>query len=60
MVPLAHAGGWDEILFTLLPAVVFFFILQFSRMRREARQVAQRASEDQTEEPPGSIDSRPL
>ena len=59
-MPLAHAGGWDEILFTLLPAVVLFFILQFNRKRREARQAAQRESGDQTEEPPGSVDSRPL
>lgn len=58
-MPLAHAGGWDEILFTLLPAVVFFFILQFNRKRREAREAARRASEDRTEDPPGSIDSRP-
>ena len=35
MIPLAHAGGWDEILFLLLPAVVFFFVLQLRRKHIE-------------------------
>lgn len=54
MIPLAHAGGWDEILSLLLPAVVFFFILQFRRKRIEARDEARDAmSDDPTKDAPG-------
>jgi hypothetical protein len=46
VIPLAHAGGWDEILSLLLPAVVFFFVLQFRRKRIEARNEAVDEAED--------------
>ncbi|MGH2793574.1 MAG: hypothetical protein ACRDKG_04650 [Actinomycetota bacterium] len=52
MIPLAHAGGVDEIAMLLLPAVVFFFILQFRRKRLEAKDQAE-AARDQTEDPSG-------
>jgi hypothetical protein len=59
VTPFAHAGGWDEILFTLLPAAVFFFVLQISRKRREAREAAERAASEGSEDPPSSVDSQP-
>ncbi|MGH2785617.1 MAG: hypothetical protein ACRDJ1_10160 [Actinomycetota bacterium] len=52
MIPLAHAGGVDEIAFLLLPAVVFFFVLQLRRKHLEAQDRA-KASRDQTEDPSG-------
>ena len=58
-MPLAHAGGWDELAFTLLPAVVFFYVLQFRRKRLEARNAAEQAAEDRTEDPPSSVNSKP-
>lgn len=50
MIPLAHAGGWDEIMFLLLPGVVFFFVLQLRRKHVDARRGA---DEDQTEDASG-------
>ncbi|MEX2555774.1 MAG: hypothetical protein WEB06_09090 [Actinomycetota bacterium] len=53
-MPLAHAGGWDEILFLLLPAVVFFFVLQLRRKHVEAQNGAgDEAEDDPTKDPSG-------
>jgi hypothetical protein len=50
VIPLAHAGGVDEIAFMLLPAVIFFLVLQLRRRHLEAED---KAGEDRPEEPPG-------
>jgi hypothetical protein len=54
VIPLAHAGGWDEILFLLLPAVVFFFALQLRRKHVEAQDEAgDQAPDDSTKDASG-------
>lgn len=51
MIPLGHAGGVDEIAFTLLPAVIFFVVLQLRRKHLADR--AGKDAKDRTEEAPG-------
>lgn len=44
---LAHQGGWDEILFVLVPIALFVTLLQIAN-RRASRQAA---AEDHSEQP---------
>jgi hypothetical protein len=37
---LAHQGGWDEMLFVLVPLTVIFTLLVAARRRVEARRAA--------------------
>ena len=50
MIPLAHAGGWDEILALLLPAAVFWVVLNVRRNHLAAKDEAEH---EPTEEPSG-------
>ena len=47
---LAHQGGWDEILFVLLPIAVFAGLLALAN-KRAAREQAEREARDEGEPP---------
>ena len=47
---LAHQGGWDEVLFVLLPIGLFAGLLAVAN-RRASREQAARREADPTDEP---------
>jgi len=49
-VVLAHQGGWDEMLFVLIPIALFAFLLYLANKRAQA-QLDAAEDRDETPEP---------
>lgn len=52
---VAHQGGWDEILFVLLPILLFAGLLAIAN-RRASRDLAQREQERAADQAPSRHD----
>ena len=57
-VVLAHQGGWDEILFVLLPIALFAGLLALAN-KRAAREQAERDRLESGDAPPGDDEGAP-
>ena len=44
-MPLAHQGGWDEVLFVAVPLVVFAVLLRIAKRRAEAEGETEQAEQ---------------
>jgi hypothetical protein len=47
---LAHQGGWDELLFVLLPIALFAGLLAIANRRASRMQAEQRTTDDESVE----------
>jgi len=48
---LAHQGGWDEVLYVAVPALLLFYALRKAELRARATAEAKEAEQTAAEEP---------
>jgi hypothetical protein len=49
---LAHQGGWDEVLYVAVPALLLFYALRKAELRARANAEAREAGKAAEEPPP--------